>query len=99
MRDPHDPHADERQAAGPRPDELWAEHQTRLAREHRAQAIANCHLCDTDGYRGTTVCNHTDNAATAHRGMNQIRQTMGWTNSKNLSNQKPLPGTKTLGNP
>lgn len=32
------------------------------AHSHRAQ-IADCALCDADGYRGGTVCDHRDHAA------------------------------------
>lgn len=44
----------------------------------RAQAIAACALCDDDGYRGGTVCDHVDHSAAAKRGMDTIRQAMGW---------------------
>lgn len=40
-------------------------------------AITNCQLCNTDGYRGLTVCDHTDHTHAATRGMNQIRAIMG----------------------
>jgi hypothetical protein len=35
--------------------------------------IANCGLCDDDGYRGATVCDHIDHSAAARRGMAKIR--------------------------
>lgn len=38
--------------------------------EIRAQAIHNCPLCDDDGYRRLTVCDHTDSAA---RGIAAVR--------------------------
>lgn len=41
--------------------------------ELRAIAIRACHLCDTDGYRGHTVCDHTDHAPAAQRGIALIR--------------------------
>ena len=44
----------------------------------RAQAIADCALCNDDGYRGSTVCDHIDRAAAAKRGMDMLRHTMGW---------------------
>ena len=31
-------------------------------------AIVACNLCDDDGYRGSTVCNHQDHRAAARRG-------------------------------
>ena len=33
-----------------------------------AAAIADCRLCDPDGYRGTQVCDHIDHTAAAKRG-------------------------------
>lgn len=44
----------------------------------RAQAIAHCDMCDDDGYRGHTVCDHQDHRPAAQRGINLIRETMGW---------------------
>lgn len=78
MRDPHDPYADERQADGPTPAQLWEAQQAREARANRAQAIHDCTLCDPDGYRGTTVCDHTDHTQAARQGMAAIRAKMGW---------------------
>ncbi|MFA5712284.1 hypothetical protein [Mycolicibacterium sp.] len=78
MRDPSDPYADERHANGPTPDQLWAAEQRRREHTNRAQAIHECTLCDPDGYRGTTVCNHQDHTQTAKRHMAQIRAQMGW---------------------
>lgn len=73
MRDPYEPFQDELAAATPTPQLTPTDH------ELRQTAIRNCRLCDTDGYRGTTVCNHQDHANAAARGMNTIRQAMGWT--------------------
>lgn len=36
-------------------------------------AVANCPLCDHDGYRGHQVCNHVDHRAATTRGMALIR--------------------------
>lgn len=56
------------------PDDLWA------ARRRKAEAdIVACGLCDDDGYRGGTVCDHTDHAEAARRGMDMVRRAMGWT--------------------
>jgi hypothetical protein len=42
--------------------------------ELRAQAIAQCRLCDTDGYRGSSVCDHNpDQAAINARGIAACR--------------------------
>lgn len=43
--------------------------------QHRtATAIAACLLCDTDGYTpAMQVCDHIDHAASAARGMSEIR--------------------------
>jgi len=46
--------------------------------QHEAEQIAYCELCDDHGYRGHRVCDHYDHAAAARRGMDMIRQTMGW---------------------
>lgn len=78
MRDPSDPYADERQATGPSPAQLWEAQQARQARANRAQAITDCQLCDSDGYRGTRVCDHQDHTPAAKRGMDEIRAKMGW---------------------
>lgn len=82
MRDPSDPYADERQADGPSPAELWEAQQAREARANRAQAITECDLCDLDGYRGTTVCDHQDHTDSARRGIAAIRAQMGWPATK-----------------
>jgi hypothetical protein len=43
------------------------------------QAIANCDLCDDDGYKKNgTVCDHIDRRFTNARGAKQVRETMGW---------------------
>lgn len=50
--------------------------------EHRSQvdawAIANCEHCDDKGIRGMLVCDHVDHAAAARRGMEKIRELLGW---------------------
>ena len=51
-------------------DELWAA---------RHRAILNCSLCDNDGYRSSAVCDHVDHSETAKRGMDRVREAMGWT--------------------
>lgn len=42
----------------------------------RAMAIAECELCDDDGYRGTTVCDHQEHADTNARGIALVRAAM-----------------------
>lgn len=42
----------------------------------RALAIAECELCDDDGYRGTTVCDHQEHADTNARGIAMVRAAM-----------------------
>lgn len=34
----------------------------------RALAIVHCGLCDDDGYRGGSVCDHVDHVSTTERG-------------------------------
>lgn len=74
MRDPADPWADEIAAATPTPS------LTPSQAELQQRAIDACARCDRDGYRGTTVCDHQPNhAQAATRGMNHLRDVMGWT--------------------
>lgn len=41
--------------------------------------IANCQLCDDDGYTpGNVVCDHRDHRPAAQRGMAAVRAAMGW---------------------
>jgi len=58
-------------------------------------AITNCQLCNEDGYRGSTVCDHTDHTAAATRGMNQIRAIMGWKHPQNPPQDQPHPKNRT----
>ena len=46
------------------------------AAELRTQAIVDCELCDDDGYRGGTVCDHIDHTVAARRGMELVRQAL-----------------------
>lgn len=41
--------------------------------EHRAQAVANCGMCDEWGYRGPMVCDHVDHVATTEHGRALVR--------------------------
>ncbi|OBJ62510.1 hypothetical protein [Mycobacterium asiaticum] len=41
--------------------------------ELRAQAIANCNLCDGDGYRNGVICDHVDRTHTARAGIAAVR--------------------------
>lgn len=74
MRDPEDPWQDEIAMATPVP-QIGPTHA-----QLRRQAIDTCPHCDTDGYRGTQVCNHQPEnpAQTAARHIAQIRAQMGW---------------------
>lgn len=56
-----------------------AEQRSTVARHNatlRARAIAACTLCDTDGYRDRTVCDHTDRTATAAAGAQRVRDAL-----------------------
>lgn len=53
------------------PDEIWAA-------EQRRNAVVDCGLCDDDGYRGSTVCDHVDRTEVAQRGIAAVRARMGW---------------------
>ena len=39
-------------------------------------AIANCTLCDTDGYRNLVVCDHIDHTETNQRGLAKCREVL-----------------------
>lgn len=53
--------------------------------------IANCHLCDDDGYTpGLVVCDHIDHKPAAARGMARLREAMGW-NSKSPPDRPRTP--------
>lgn len=43
-----------------------------------AYARRNCDLCDERGIRNGFTCDHIDHAAASKRGMDMIRETMGW---------------------
>lgn len=43
---------------------------------YNAFAVAECDLCDDNGYRCHVVCDHIDHAAAAKRGMAMIRQAL-----------------------
>ncbi|QBG78543.1 hypothetical protein SEA_BARCO_68 [Gordonia phage Barco] len=58
----------------------------RTAAELRAAEIANCDLCDSNGYRGNRVCDHDpDTAARAARGMALVREQLAASASKGSS--------------
>jgi len=48
------------------------------AYRQRAQAVAECDLCDPDGIRNGFACDHVDHRPAAARGMAKIRAAMGW---------------------
>jgi hypothetical protein len=46
----------------------------------RFAEIANCSLCDDEGYRENgTICDHVDRTLTVRRGREEINKAMGWT--------------------
>lgn len=51
------------------PDREWAA-------QVRAMAVVACELCDDDGYRGGTVCDHEDHTEAAKRGMALVREAL-----------------------
>ena len=55
-----------------------ADYAAENATHHDPRAIVACDLCDDEGYRGLTVCDHIDHTAAARRGMEKIRRAMGW---------------------
>ena len=65
MREPYDPQAVAARQAQARADAEAG----RISTAHlTAAAIANCPMCDKDGYRGTHVCDHQDHSAAARKG-------------------------------
>ena len=57
---------------------LAAYHEKNPSTAHlSAREIANCGLCDDDGYRGTHVCDHQDHAASAKRGYAACMEALG----------------------
>ena len=65
---------------------------TTSAEKRRNQfRIANCQLCDDDGYTpGLVICDHVDHRPAAARGMQRIREAMGW-NSKSPPDRSRTP--------
>ena len=52
-----------------------------------ASAVAECELCDDNGYRGHLVCDHIDYQATAKRGMDMVRQALEETKKRKEENR------------
>lgn len=67
--------------------------------EIRAIAADQCDLCDDNGYRNGTVCDHIDHTAAAIRGMAMIRATMGWHLERTESDETTKDGTGTPNTP
>lgn len=52
---------------------------TQADARRNALRIANCQLCDGDGYTpNRTICDHIDHRPAALRGMAAVRAAMGW---------------------
>lgn len=58
----------------------------------RELRIANCGLCDDDGYRGSIICDHRDHQLVYARGMARLREAMGW-DDKSTSEREGGAGT------
>lgn len=43
-----------------------------------ADAINACTICDDDGYRGNRICDHTDHAQAAARGIARCRDALAY---------------------
>jgi hypothetical protein len=74
--DPRDPHAAERLAERER---AYNDMLTNLDTDAHLTpaAVANCTICDTDGYRPNgTVCDHIDRSATAKAGIAKCRDAL-----------------------
>lgn len=46
------------------------------------RAIVNCTLCDDNGYRGGTVCDHIDRSEIAKRGMAKVQEALAAAKAK-----------------
>lgn len=49
-----------------------------VAARRDSAAIDACGLCDDNGTRNGFACDHIDHAEASKRGMDMIRETMGW---------------------
>jgi len=63
----------------------------------RAARIANCGLCDDEGYRGATPCDHIDHRPAYERGMTAVREAMGWDTGGRTADA--LPSRRAAGRP
>lgn len=55
--------------------------------------IANCQMCDEDGYTpGHVVCDHRDHRPAAKRGMAAVRAAMGWPSTPTPTDGPENPG-------
>ena len=55
--------------------------------------IANCQLCDDDGYTpGHVICDHIDHRPAAQRGMAAVRAAMGWPSTPTPTDGPETPG-------
>lgn len=63
--------------------------------ELRAIATRACNLCDNDGYRGTTVCDHQEHstAETRNAARELIRQTLNKTSRDKTPKTSPTAPT------
>ena len=60
------------------PDRYGDDAEPDIARIANPHAVDNCDLCDENGYIGGSVCDHFDHQSAAKRGMELIRESMGW---------------------
>lgn len=49
---------------------------TQAEKRRKEFRIANCGLCDDDGYRGPVVCDHVDRAETTQRGLAKCHEVL-----------------------
>jgi hypothetical protein len=70
------------------------------AHSHRAQ-IAACSLCDEDGYRGSSICDHRDHAAETVHGRAEAARVLAEIAARRASRARgPVPpSTGATGDP
>lgn len=77
MTDPRDPHAAERRAEREQAyRDAMLEQDLDRDTHLRAAKVADCPLCDDDGYRNNRVCDHIDRTAIAKRGIAKCREAL-----------------------
>lgn len=73
MPDPRDPNLAQRMADRER---AYHDGMAEYGVDLNARAVADCGLCDDDGYRGALVCDHIDRTETNRAGIAKVREAL-----------------------